>query len=93
MASSFAAVQSSKSRLVDLTAAMIDTSNGRVCVLNFSNLISSVLKRNVSSFLKYNVERKARNRTNVIPNSKVTFSNEENILAIDLIFSMMALPS
>ena len=39
MASSSAAVQSSKIRLADLTAALIDTSNGRVCVLKFSNLI------------------------------------------------------
>ena len=85
MASSSAAVQSSKIRLADLTATMIDTSNGRVCVLKFSNLITSVVKRNISSILKYNAERKASSQKNDIPNSKLTFSNEENILAIDLI--------
>ena len=85
IASSFAAVQSSKIRLVDLTAAVIDTSDGRACALKFSNLIASVVKRNISSILKYNAERKASNRTNDIPNSKLTFSNEENILATELI--------
>ena len=86
MASSSAAVQSSKIRLADLTAAMIDTSNGRVCVLKFSNLIASVVTRNIPSILKYNAERKASGPTNDIPNSKLTFCNEKSILAIDLIF-------
>ena len=85
MASSSAAVQSSKIKLADLTAAMIDTSNGRVCVLKFSNLTASVVKRNISSILKYNAERKASSQTNDIPNFKLTFSSEKNILAIDLI--------
>ena len=85
MASSSAAVQSSKIRVADLTAAMIDTSNGRVCVLKFSNLIASVVKKNISSILKYNAEWKASSQTNDIPNSKLTFSTEENILAIDFI--------
>ena len=40
---------------------------------------------NISSILKYNAERKAKNQTNDIPNSKLTFYNEKNILAIDLI--------
>ena len=85
IASSFAAVQSSEIRLVDLTAAVIDTSDGRVCALKFSNLIASVVKRNISSILKYNAKRKTSNQTNDIPNSKLTFSNEKNILATELI--------
>ena len=71
---------------------MIDTSNGRVCVLKFSSSIVSVVKKNISSILKYNAERKATYQTNVIPNSKLTFPNEENIIAIDFTLFLMALP-
>ena len=55
--SAFAAVKSSKKRLAELTAAAFEKTNGRVCVLKFSNLIQAVVKRNFNSITNYNVLR------------------------------------
>ena len=64
MTSSFAAVQSSKFIFIHLTAAMIDTSNGRVCVFKFFQINCKRCGKNISSILKYNSEWKATNQTN-----------------------------
>ena len=55
--SDFAAVSSSKIRLDDFTAAAFETTNGRVCVLKFSDLIQAVVERNFKSIANYNAER------------------------------------
>ena len=83
--SAFAAVNSSKKRLADLTAAAFETTNGRVCVLKFSNVIQAVVKRNFNSITNYNAERRANDHVNDIPLEKLSFSKEVDEIAIDLV--------
>ena len=83
--SAFAAVNSSKKRLAELTAAAFETTNGRVCVLKFSNLIQAVVKRNFNSITNYNADRRANDHVNDIPLEKLSFFKEVDEIAIDLV--------
>ena len=78
--SAFAAVNSSKKKLAEF-----ETTNDRVCVLKFSNLIQAVVKRNFNSITNYNAERRANDHVNDIPLEKLSFSQEVDEIAIHLV--------